>query len=57
MVTKAGTLYEGFWSNNELEGKGRSIGENGDVYCGDWKDGLMSGDGTFNYANGQSFTG
>jgi len=28
------------------------IGSNGDVYEGDFREGKMSGDGTFSYANG-----
>jgi len=35
-----------------MEGKGRMISSNGDVYDGDWVEGVMSGEGTFNYANG-----
>jgi len=52
-----GTIYEGFWKNNEFDGQGRFIYENGDYYCGDWIQGKTNGQGTFVSTDGIAYVG
>ena len=38
MVFKDCSIYEGLWNNDKMNGKGRMIYSDGDVYEGDWVD-------------------
>ena len=40
---KIGTFMEGFWRYNMLNGHGRTIYPNGDVYLGQYKNDLRHG--------------
>lgn len=44
---KDGSVYEGFTANQKFNGKGRLTQANGDLYQGDWKDGVAQGKGVF----------
>ena len=44
--------YEGDFVNNEFEGNGKYIWENGNYYIGQEKNGLGHGKGTYYYKNG-----
>ena len=44
-------LYEGFIKNNNFEGFGKYIWENGEYYIGQWLDGLRHGKGIIYYKN------
>ena len=52
-------LYDGkFTDQNEIiDGKGRMEYTNGDVYDGNWKDGVKNGLGIMRYANGDVYLG
>ena len=45
--------YEGDYINDGYEGNGKYIGENGECYIGQWKNGLKHGKGTIYYSNGK----
>ena len=47
MVTKEGSIYEGYWYNEKWNGKGRWIYNNGDFYEGDFEDDLYHGSGMY----------
>ena len=51
-IWKDGSIYEGYWLNDQAEGRGRLIHADGDVYEGDWKDGKQHGKGTYKSADG-----
>lgn len=36
MIWPDGSIYEGFWVNNQATGYGRMIHADGDVYDGEW---------------------
>lgn len=38
-------MYEGWWINDTLNGKGRSISGDGAIYDGQWKNGKRHGTG------------
>jgi len=46
-VTEEGELYEGFWSKNKKNGKGRTLFINRDVFQGTYKNGQPEGYGCF----------
>ena len=53
-----GTIYEGYWKDNETHFYGRVIHHYGDVYCGQWKNGKANGYGTYYcYESGSKYTG
>ncbi len=58
-----GIKYTGDWSNNKITGHGVFYfnddypNNKGDIYEGQFLDGLCHGKGTYYYANGDSFTG
>lgn len=49
--------YWGDWKNNERNGKGIFVWENGMKYVGDWKNNERNGEGTFTWKNGLKFEG
>ena len=57
MLTRNGTVYEGTFHNNVIEGEGTTTSTNGDVYQGGYKNEKMDGQGTFTWADGSSYTG
>ena len=44
--------YEGQWNEGKITGKGRMVFTSGDVYSGDFDQGVPHGQGEFTYANG-----
>lgn len=50
-------IYTGYTTNHKLTGKGKVVFENGDVYQGQFKNGLFHGKGTFRAKLGWSYTG
>jgi hypothetical protein len=53
-----GTMYEGSWSMGREHGKGQLMtGERSTIYEGEWVDGTMTGQGTYNFSNGDRYTG
>eukprot|EP00826_Nyctotherus_ovalis_P016488 TRINITY_DN14771_c0_g1_i4.p1 TRINITY_DN14771_c0_g1~~TRINITY_DN14771_c0_g1_i4.p1 ORF type:complete len:314 (-),score=95.47 TRINITY_DN14771_c0_g1_i4:308-1249(-) len=52
-----GTKYEGYWDNDEFDGRGRFIYENGDYFVGEWKNGMTDGIGTFVSTEGIRYEG
>ena len=45
LVKKDGSVYEGYFSGGNFEGKGRLINSEGSVYEGNWQEGLLQGEG------------
>jgi len=43
---------EGYWKNGKLNGKGRVIAANGNVYEGNFKNNKMNGYGIYVYVDG-----
>jgi hypothetical protein len=37
-IWKDGSIYEGYWRNNQANGKGRMVHADGDYYIGEWLD-------------------
>ena len=46
-------MYEGDYINDNFEGNGKYIWEDGSHYIGQWKDDLRNGKGTLYYQNGK----
>ena len=51
-----GDIFEGYWKDGKLHGRGRRIWGNGNYYIGEFKEGQCDGEGTF-YQNGDKFKG
>ncbi|CRH85842.1 Uncharacterized protein conserved in bacteria [Chlamydia trachomatis] len=49
--------YTGYTTNHKLTGQGKVTFENGDVYQGQFKNGLFHGQGTFRAKAGWTYTG
>jgi hypothetical protein len=47
MVYTDGSLYEGFWKNNQQHGKGRMVYSADAIYQGNWKSGFYHGLGIY----------
>ena len=45
IASENSTLFEGYWKNGKLHGKGRFIDSQGNSYEGEWKNGLFDGKG------------
>lgn len=45
LIDQSGTIYEGVWNNNSIEGICKIIYNNGDVYEGQFKDNKQNGVG------------
>ena len=57
-VWRGGSIYEGYWKDGKLHGRGRNIDWNGgNYYIGDFKEGNWSGEGTYYKANGDKYIG
>jgi hypothetical protein len=56
-IHKDGSLLEGHWKNNELNGRGRKISIRGDVYVGEWKDNKCHGIGKYMHKEGYLYSG
>ena len=52
-----GSIYEGYFKNNERSGKGRYIYANGEVYNGVWTNDKPNGYGIQTYLNGDMYEG
>lgn len=52
-----GAKYEGEWSRNQANGKGKFWHADGDVYEGDWKDDKANGFGVYVHVNGARYEG
>lgn len=52
-----GAKYEGDWSRNQANGKGKFWHADGDVYEGDWKDDKANGFGVYVHVNGARYEG
>ena len=48
-------VHVGNWVNDQVHGLGKLTSINGDTYEGDFKNGLMKGEGTFTSADGQKW--
>jgi len=51
-ITADGTIREGTWKNNRLNGQGNLLWANGDKYVGEFKGGEKNGQGTLTTADG-----
>ena len=52
-----GSIYEGYWSNDQANGYGRLIHKDGDVYEGEWKDDKTHGRGIYHHSDGAKYEG
>jgi hypothetical protein len=53
-----GRIYEGLWSMGREHGRGQLLtGDRQPVYVGEWLDGQMHGHGTYNFPNGDRYSG
>ena len=52
-----GSMYEGYWKDDQAFSKGRLIHADGDVYEGEWLFDQASGQGTYQHTDGAQFTG
>ena len=52
-----GSLYEGYWQNNQANGTGRLLHKDGDVYQGEWKDDKAHGFGYYFHQDGSFYRG
>lgn len=50
MIKADGSVYEGWWSNDKKNGKGRLILANGNVYTGEFLDDKFNGLGKWECA-------
>ena len=59
MITDAtgSLLYEGQFKNGSYHGRGRTIWEDGEIYCGNYADNKKSGLGKETYASGDTYAG
>jgi hypothetical protein len=56
-LEKDNAFYKGNYVDDQMEGRGKQLWENGDIYEGDYKGDLRSGYGKMKFANGDSFEG
>lgn len=52
-----GSIYEGYWKNNQTQGLGRLIHADGDVYEGEWRQDKAHGHGTYLHLDGAKYEG
>eukprot|EP00745_Piridium_sociabile_P024241 TRINITY_DN381_c0_g1_i2.p1 TRINITY_DN381_c0_g1~~TRINITY_DN381_c0_g1_i2.p1 ORF type:complete len:208 (+),score=22.97 TRINITY_DN381_c0_g1_i2:133-756(+) len=52
-----GALYDGEWSNDKAQGRGKFVHVDGDVYEGDWYDDKAHGHGVYRHADGSRYEG
>ena len=52
-----GSKYEGYWFDDQPDGRGRLIHSDGDVYIGDWKAGKAHGFGDYTHTDGAHYCG
>jgi hypothetical protein len=52
-----GARYEGEWSKNQANGKGKFWHADGDIYEGDWRDDKANGYGVYIHVNGARYEG
>jgi hypothetical protein len=52
-----GSVYEGRWRFDKMDGEGTLIYQNGTRYKGEFAEGTISGYGSLNYPDGSSYTG
>ncbi|KAM3130628.1 hypothetical protein pb186bvf_017325, partial [Paramecium bursaria] len=56
-IWKNGSIFEGQFSNNQANGKGRMIYADGDFYIGQWVDDMCQGIGTYTHNDGTVYVG
>ena len=56
-ILNDGTIYEGEFSGDKLNGKGKMVWKNGGLYEGDYLDGKRHGFGKFKWPNGDIYEG
>ena len=44
-------MYEGYFENGKMSGKGKFTYADGEVYDGEWKEGKMHGIGLYRFAD------
>ncbi|MEH0155452.1 hypothetical protein V6R21_14995 [Limibacter armeniacum] len=52
-----GTIYQGRWNNDKMQGRGKITYPDGSSYEGNFLDGIRSGFGIFTWANGDEYQG
>ena len=52
-----GTVYEGLWSSNLYNGRGKLYHASGDLYEGEFVDDMAQGFGIYQHANGSKYVG
>ena len=57
MKLENGFIYDGEFSNNNLNGRGTLTYPSGDEYIGEFVNGVRSGDGIYTWKNGACYTG
>ena len=57
MTFANGDKYSGNWSADQMQGQGELFAQNGDRYCGYFKNGMKHDFGVMNYANGDKYEG
>jgi hypothetical protein len=57
IVWKNGSIYEGHFINNRIDGWGTCSWTSGDSYEGKWEDGKMQGWGIYKFADGKVYEG
>lgn len=57
MELENGMLYDGGFSNNNLNGRGTLTYPSGDEYVGEFVNGVRSGEGTYTWKSGAYYTG
>jgi hypothetical protein len=50
-------VYTGNWKNGLANGQVEAVEDNGNTYSGMYKDGMMSGFGTYTWARGDKYEG
>ena len=52
-----GSVYEGSWINDHVEGWGRLVHADGDVYEGEWSNDMANGVGSYYHLDGTKYVG
>jgi hypothetical protein len=57
IIDYSNAVYEGYLLNDEPSGEGTMRWENGNIYTGNWVNGIFAGYGVFTFASGDKYEG
>lgn len=57
LISRLGSVYEGWFFNDKFNFRGRIIWQDGSMYEGEWKDDLQHGHGIYTLLNGNKWEG